>query len=287
MTSVRVVHSETCPDIGPICGVRDEPPQLHDQRFNIAEVRLTLAYGVWRWLGVELQAPLRLNHTTVAYRRLDGEEFMPDYPLIHHRNETLFGPGDPWLLARAERRLGPLELTAKAGASLPIGSAEPNPFELGEIGLVHQHVQFGSGTVAPIAYLSAALPIGDTWRILGHGQAQLFLAENEHGYRPGHRFSAGGGASRGFGKLGFSAEAHLAIERPERWNDEILQDGNLGRTDLLLGAAVSYRLGRYALGLGVKVPIYQDVVTTGDEGGQLSYPAIIDLSIEGTFDLGR
>ena len=287
MTSVRVVHSETCPDIGPICDERDEPPQLHDQRFNIAEVRLTLAYGVWRWLGVELQAPLRINHTTVEYQRLDGEEFTPDYPAIHHRNETLVGPGDPWLLARGERRVGAVDVTAKVGASFPLGSTERNPFELGDMGLEHQHIQFGAGTVAPVAHLSASLPIGSDWRVLGHGQAQLFVAENDHGYRPGHRFSLGAGGSRSFGELGVSADADVVIERPERWDGKILQDGNLGRTDVLLGAGATYRFGRYTAGLGIKAPIYQHIVTAGDEGGQLSYPAILDLSIEGRFDLAR
>ena len=287
MTSVRVVHSETCPDIGPICDTRDEPPQLHDQRFDIAEVRLTLSYGLWRWLGVELQAPLRVSHTSVEYQRLDGTEFTPDYPLIHHRNETLLGPGDPWLLARAERRVGPVELTAKAGVSLPLGSTEPNPFRLGEMGLEHQHIQLGAGTVAPIAHISAALPLGADWRLLGHGQAQLFLAENQHGYRPGHRFNVGAGARRAFGKLGLSSEVDVVVERPERWDGVILQDGNLGRTDVLFGAAVTYAFGRYALGLGLKVPVYQDIVTAGDEGGQLSYPAIVDLSFEGSFELTR
>jgi hypothetical protein len=30
--------------------------------------------------------------------------------------------------------------------SLPIGKTEENPFELGDRGLSHQHIQFGSGT---------------------------------------------------------------------------------------------------------------------------------------------
>lgn len=287
MTSVRVVHSETCPDIGPICDERDEPPQLHDQRFHIAEVRLTLAYGVWRWLGVELQAPLRISDTTVEYQRLDGTEFAPDYPPIHHRDETLLGPGDPWLLVRGERRLGPVDLTAKLGASIPLGATEPNPFALGEMGREHQHIQFGAGTFAPVAHVSASAPIGDAWRVLGHGQAQLFLAENDHGYRPGHRFSLGAGGGRALGELALSAQADVVIERPERWDGTILQDGNLGRTDVLLGAGATYRFSRYAAGLGVKVPVYQDIVAGGDEGGQLSYPAIVDLSIEGSFDIAR
>jgi hypothetical protein len=38
-TTKRVVHPETCPDIGPVCTVRAEPPQLHDHHFYMAELR--------------------------------------------------------------------------------------------------------------------------------------------------------------------------------------------------------------------------------------------------------
>ena len=39
--------------------------------------------------------------------------FEPDYENIHHRNETLFGPGDPWLLGRATGMLGRLRITSR------------------------------------------------------------------------------------------------------------------------------------------------------------------------------
>jgi hypothetical protein len=54
LTSVNVVHATACPDIGPICATRDEPPQLHDQDFTLGELRLRAAYGIRDWLGVEL-----------------------------------------------------------------------------------------------------------------------------------------------------------------------------------------------------------------------------------------
>jgi hypothetical protein len=286
MTSVRVVHTAVCPDIGPVCAEREEPPQLHDQRFNIAELRLTAAYGVWRWLGVEAQIPLRLNATRIEYTRLDGTPFEPDYEQIHHRNETLFGPADPWLLMRVDLPLGSVAVTAKAGASLPVGSTEPNPFVLGDMGMRHQHIQLGAGTVAPVASISAAMPIGGSWRAQAHAQAQPFVAENEHGYRPGDRYSGGVSGGRAFGPVTVLAGVDLAAERSERWDGEVLQDGNLGRTDLLLGARASYQLGDYVLGLGVRVPIYQRIVTAGDEHGQLTYPAIVELSVERGFELG-
>jgi len=72
-TTMRVVHAEACPEIGPICAARDEPPQLHDQRFYSAELRLFGALGLTESLGVEVQVPLRLlwraQHNRDAERR--------------------------------------------------------------------------------------------------------------------------------------------------------------------------------------------------------------------------
>ena len=102
-----------------------------------------------------------------------------------------------------------------------------------------------------------------------------------------NRFSVGASAFRALGAFSVSGGVDLATERPERWGGEVLQDGNLGRTDVLAGIKATYQIGRYGLGLGVKVPVYQHIVTGGDEGGQLSYPAILEFSVERGFDLRK
>src|SRR4051794_37812643 len=45
-TTMHVVHSEYCPEIGPICTQRAEPPQLHDQRLYAAELRPIIGVGL-------------------------------------------------------------------------------------------------------------------------------------------------------------------------------------------------------------------------------------------------
>jgi hypothetical protein len=169
---VHVVHPSECPDIGPICQVRDEPPQLHDQHFAIAELRASLEHGFTEALGVEVQLPVRLNRTTVSFTAPDGTPLVLDYQNIHHRDETLFGLGDPWVLGRYAWRLGDLGLTARAGFTVPLGNTVENPFALGEEGLPHQHVQFGTGTVRPLLGLEASRSWG-RWGGRAWGQAQL------------------------------------------------------------------------------------------------------------------
>ena len=282
---MRIVHPSHCPDIGPICQVRPEPPQLHDQVFYVTELRPILEYQALDRMSVELQLPLRLSVTTVRYLRLDGTPFEPDYENIHHRNETLVGPGDPWLSARGSLEVGGFELLGRLGVTLPVGRTEENPFALGAAGLPHQHVQFGTGTFNPLLGLEIARGFGGV-QLRAHGQAQLSLYENRHGYRAGTRIlggvEVGGQVWQG---LHVAGSVDVFSEAPERWDGVIQQDGNLGRTDVLAGASLAYPVGGFALSLGLKVPVYQHIIQTEEHPSQLSYPAIVNLGVQRTFDL--
>lgn len=280
------MHEERCPDIGPICEQRDEPPQLHDQMFYVGELRPVFELGITDNFSFELQVPFKLSGTTVKYRRLDGTVFEPDYPNIHHRNEALAGIGDPTASLRTIWKWGRLIAGGHAGFTLPVGRTEPNPFALGRGGLAHQHIQFGTGTANPALAIDLAIPLGK-FHLRGYGQAQWVLYENEKGYRAGHRFAAG---VLGDGPIVGDLEGSLSVdvnnEQPERWNGQVEQDGNLGRTDLLVGAGLAYPLGSFRLSLAVKVPVYQHIiVSAGHDEGQLTYPAIVTLGLQRTFEL--
>jgi hypothetical protein len=281
-TVTRVVHLSRCPELGPICRVRDEPPQYHDQRFFLAELRATLELGLTDRASVQLQLPLRLTRTTIALRREDGTPFEPDYENIHHRDETLFGPGDPWLSGRLFATLAGTDLAARAGLTLPLGRTEPDPFALGDAGLAHQHVQLGTGTVDPLLGLDAARRLGRV-DLRGYSQARLTLYRNRAGYQAGHQLQAGlegGLALEGGPRLALAVD--VAHERPERWGGVVRQDGNLGRTDVLVGAGVRFALGETTVALDAKVPVYQRFLAAGgdpDEVGQLTYPLLLNLTL--------
>jgi hypothetical protein len=288
-TAINVVHSEDCPDIGPICLEREEPPQLHDQMFYVAELRPIVEVGLTERFGLEAQLPLRFTRTTVVFRRLDRTAFTPDYENIHHRNETLLGLGDPWVSGRGAWKLGGVALVGRLGVSLPLGRTEPNPFELAERGLAHQHIQFGTGTFSPVLSVEASGMLGG-FRLQGSGQTQLFLYPNGNGYQAGNRFTLGVSVERTVvERLRVSLGADVLNEQPERWNGEVRQDGNVGRTDVLAGATLAHPFGSFAVALSVKVPVYQHFIQTahahGGDPGQLSYPALVNLMVHRSFDL--
>ncbi len=279
---MHVVHETHCPDIGPICLRRDEPPHLHDQTFQVFEARLITELGLTSNFSVEAQVPLRMTGVRIVYRRLDGSAFVPDWSDIHHRNETLAGLGDPWLLVRGATTVAGFELRGRLGLSLPVGRTERNPFALAALGLEHQHVQFGTGTFNPLATAEVSKALGHL-TFLGSGQAFLPLAQNQHGFRAGVRVGLGVGTEVAFLER-FRAAITLDVlhEGPERWDGVVQQDGNLGRTDVLAGAGFSAQLGRLSLSLAIKSPIFQHFVQTEDDHASLRSPIFVAFRVQGT-----
>lgn len=274
-----MVHESHCPEIGPICAVRPEPPHLHDQVLYVGELRGVLEHGIDDAWSIEAQLPVKLTRTTIEYRKLDGALFTPDYPNIHHRNETLFGVGDPWLTVRRVFEAAGFKFSLRAGVSIPLGETVEDPFALGERGLAHQHIQFGTGTFDPLLGFDVSRALGPV-TLAAYGQAQLVLYENGHDFRAGNRYALGlSGAMTLYGPLGVSIGVDVINEQPERWDGEVHQDGNLGRTDVLGGGAIELRFAEYLLSAGLKAPIYQHIIMSEDEPGQLTYPALILLSI--------
>lgn len=265
----------------------DVAPRMHDQYFDVFEARIRADYGLSNRFGIQLDLPVKVTRTRITYRHLDGTPFVPESPGIHHRNETLAGLGDPQLRGRFSTLAAGAHITMAAGMSFPVGSTEPNPFAAGKRGEAHQHVQLGTGTFNPIARIEVSRAISDDARVRGFGAAKLSLYENEHSYQAGSRYRIGFGSRVSpTERLAFSATFALNFERPERWNGEIQQDGNLGRTDALIGAAASYRFDQLTLRGGISFPVYQHIVQTEGGTGQLSFPAIITLGLKRTFSVG-
>lgn len=282
-TTVHVVHEAGCADLGNCTEVPVQPTYLHDQNLYPAELRLSAEYGINRTLGVEAQVPFRLVKTTIRYTTPDGQPYEPLDPGVHHRNETVAGPADVWLLLRMGTLWNKWWMAARPGVSLPVGKTVENPFELGDHGLRHQHIQFGSGTFDPILVLEASRtfkPI--TLELFAQGQVSLY--ENSHGYRAPWRASGGAAVStKLFGDLNGALGGELFHDDAERWDGNIRQDGNLGRTEILASVALRQTLGKGVLSLSARVPLWRDIVVGDEPPGTLSSPVILSLGYSHTF----
>lgn len=257
---------------------------VHDQTIALGELRLAAEFGVAEDVGVALTLPLRLVDTSIRYLDAGGQEVAIAGDGIHHRNETLVGPVDPWLLGHWHRQLGALSIDVRGGVSLPLGKTEEDPFALGDAGMRHQHIQFGTGTINPVVGVEVDRNLGPL-SLRAFALTQQVLYENGKGYRAGDRYGGGLGAvsSLGTRKWRFELGGEVQGETAEEWNGvRHRDDGNQGRVDVLAAAAVGRALGAGVDGfIGVKVPVYTHVV-----GGQLEYPVVIELGFARQFEIG-
>jgi len=246
----------------------------HVQDLWVAQAEWLALYGLRSDLALELDVPFRVVRDRIRYEDLARAPFMPAEPDLHHRNETLSRLADVRLGLQWARVAAPWTVTAGAGAWLPLGRTESNPFALGAAAQPHQHIQFGTGTVDPMLSLVVSRRIGD-WSATASGAARWTLAENSHGYRAGDRYGVTLGAARALPR-GFTARAGLewARELAETWDGVLEEEGNLGRTDLFGMVGLAYATGWGPVAVGVRWPLASDV-----EGAQMDLPLIVRLSL--------
>ena len=244
----------------------------HVQDLTITETAAAVARGFGGGFGLEYVAFLRHITTRIRFEDLDRRPLEVPNGDIHHRNETLVRPGDPWLMAVAGRRVGAWSAALRGGITIPLGKTEENPFDLGRRGLPHQHIQFGTGTWDPLAGASLGRRFGEVMTSASV-LARLPVSENRHGYRAGRRLQLTTNADRRIrGPWRAQAGLDYARETAETWNGRIEEEGNLGRSDLLLSAGIARHFGTRALILTAKVPL-----RTRSNGVQIDYPAIVAL----------
>lgn len=250
----------------------------HDQSIVNNETRLVGELGITRWLAGGAVLPFRVFDTHIHY--LDpssGQVVQIENPFIHHHNEVLVGPADPWLFARAAVAAGGFTLTARLGTTLPIGSTVPNPFLLGDMGLPHEHTQFGTGTFEPIAGVEGyrtfrGITIDAYWLTIQS------LYDNGYGYKAGNRYAFGASAASALGssRWRFRAMLDRTSESAESWSGIVYTtEGNIGRTDVIAGLEAAYQFNDdWRAAFAIKVPVYTHVV-----GGQIDVPLYASVTI--------
>jgi len=246
-------------------------PIVHDQNIILSEARLALDVGLTERFSASLVFPVRLVSTSIRYLDGSGMPVQLVTPSPHHRDETLFGLGDPMLLGAVSEAFGGLNVTARAGFTIPIGRTQRDPFAMPA--LPHQHIQFGTGTVNPV--LAAEVGYGwGKWRAFGFAFTQQIVYENSKGYKGGDRYAGGLGLRRALGQWSLRGGVEMQAESLERWNGISYKDeGNQGRIDVYAGAGASWAASdRLSLDAALKIPFVNHVVN-----GQLQMPALVEI----------
>ena len=121
---------------------------------QLLDINFTAQYQFTSWFGLELVAPYRLVETDASFLGNNMEPIPEKTGGIHHRDEIIQGFADLKIIgtAQIDSLVEPLNthLSIQLGLSVPTAQTQPNPFTLGDEGLRHQHIFFGTGTYDPI-----------------------------------------------------------------------------------------------------------------------------------------
>ncbi len=250
----------------------------HDQSIVNDETRIVGELGITRYLAAGLVLPFRVFDTHIRYvDPSSGQVVSIENPDLHHRNEVLTGLGDPWLLARAAMVAAGTTISLRAGVTVPLGSTVPDPFALGDMGISHEHTQFGTGTFDPVVGIDGYRAFG-TVTVEAYALTVQSLYENSHGYKAGNRYAFGAGAASNLGttRWRFRATLERMSETAESWSGVVYTtEGNIGRVDVLAGIEAGFAIDDdWRAALALKVPLYTHVV-----GGQVDIPAFVSLTI--------
>lgn len=283
-TRFHTSYATQCPDLGPDCaGVTPPTPYRTDAAVVDMSAQLNAMLGVLDWLSLSMTIPWRSSVVGVSYTDLQGRPYARPVPDIHNRDETVSGLGDPTIAAVVGMRTPRFGFSIQGGALLPLGrTLGEDPFEAGREGRVHEHIQFGVGTVRPLLGSSLAYDLTDAVGIDGWFLAVAGVSENAIGYRPGDYLDVGARATSSFGTRSwrFGLGGELAHQTTETWHGRQETSGNLGRSDVLALSTVQwFPATGWALFGALRVPLYTHAV-----GMELSYPLTLQLGLATVLD---
>ncbi len=269
-------HAVSPKQLEPNIALEDQASD-HVLDFALYALRLRGEYVPTDGWAVALQVPIQAADVHAHFHDDEGTE-LKNFESIHHRDELLTGLGDPevtgiWQVVSANADQ-PWSLQVSLGVSVPVGGTEPDPYELGEWGLTHQHVFFGTGTFDPL-FAAELRYVGSGWasRLWTGGRVSLYA--NGHGYTGPGVTEAGLGLLTSFGlsQVSFLLEVGALHEAPARWAGDLAK--NSGRTEILANLGMSWMVNAdWSVSGLIKRPVYTEVL-----GGQMEIPLLTVLSV--------
>ena len=186
---------------------------------------------------------------------------------IHHRSETHRGISDLMLLATHWKQNLFHEgdsLSLSLGTTLPTGKTEEDPFRLGDNGLQHLHIQFGTGTFDPLLELNYRVPVAGRLRLAAYALGRFPVYENSKTYQ--------GPVESTFGVLlGYNLNSRISLhvngtayyQNFAYWDGERDINSGLVAMSSLFGMSVKAWEGA-TLGIDLRYPLSQRTLSEGD-----------------------
>ena len=203
---------------------------------------------------------------------------------IHHRDETYTGLADSDLfLGYKTHGLFKTDdiLFARLGTTIPTGRTEENPWKLGDAGIEHLHIQFGTGTFNPTVSLQYSLPFYQRGSVNASTRGTFPFYENSKTYRgPVELSYTIGWRYRLFDWLSFNGNYLGFYQSAAAWDGE--RDINTGLRYSMAALGVSLAtLDGITVSANVMFPLTQQ--TLYDESDAIEFGNLVSLTTTYSF----
>lgn len=203
---------------------------------------------------------------------------------IHHRDRTYRGFADLMLVGGRHwsdvLREGD-QLKTGFGLTLPTGRTEENPFKLGDQGLEHLHIQFGTGTFDPLLELNYFVPLSDELSLTSYAMSRFPFYKNSKTYRGPIGVTTGAQARyRASERITVHVGLIFHYQSFAHWDGERDQNSGLLALSGTLGAGTRIN-EKTNIGIDIRYPILQE--TLDDEGDAFEQGPTVVLSLSRLF----
>lgn len=177
--------------IAPDNQVSSAPLHRHEVSLDFAQYELGVGIPLNEQWDFRLRIPFSIKRQKAEVRfdsPVSGSErdSILKNQQVHHRSETYQGLGDPTLLLSSPFRsvlFNDDVLSLSGGLTVPLGRIEGDPFEAGDKGREHLHIQFGTGTLDPVLEFQYESFLSQDIRTQIFASSRLPFYENRKGYQ--------------------------------------------------------------------------------------------------------
>ena len=265
-------HLETR-GLSPTGEVIDAPLHRHHVALSTYRIDVGLQYLLNDQWTLQANIPYAVKNQEASIEWIDpvspeDEQAILRSRDIHHRNETYTGLADLDLFlgykTRGLFKTGDI-LFARFGTTVPTGRTEENPWELGDAGIAHLHIQFGTGTFNPSVSLQYNLPLYRGMRITASARGMFPIYENSKTYRGSAELSYTAGFTyRLYDWLSFNGNYLGFYQTSASWAGE--RDINTGLRYSMAALGMSLvTLNDISVSANVMFPLTQETLHDGSD----------------------
>lgn len=260
------------------------PLHRHHVTLNIFRVDFGLRYQISPQWSFEANIPYETKTQEATIEEIEPVsqtelEAIRRNGVIHHRNETYTGLADSeFFIGYSTQGLFTENdfLIGRIGTTIPLGKTEEDPWKLGDQGLEHLHIQFGTGTFNPAVDLHYSLPLYKGLGANASIRGKFPFYENSKTYRGSREFTYTAGLNYHFNDwLSLQTNYFGFYQTYAYWAGEL--DINTGLRFSMASIGASIVTSYIPISVALVLPLSQE--TLYDNSDAFEFGPLVSISV--------